>query len=358
MAEPSISDLSNIISESAKILNNSYDPETWEFRSAGGPATSEQNAAIDTALEAVQKLQRMLLGPIGYIASLGAYECDLTTLHIIHDFSIAKHVPENGTIGFPELARRCGLKEVDARRVLRYAMTNRIFSEPTPGQVAHTPISRRLAQDPLVRSMVSMVVDEQYPASASLSRALKDEERPARAAWQLANGAERPIMEDLQLRYPERATLFAEFMKYFWTMQNPLQPLIDNYDWDSLGAAHVVDVGGGMGHASIALAQQFPHLSFTVQDFEKVVEAGQRELPEALRERVRFMEHDFFHDQPTKGADVYLLRSILHDWPDDDCSTILKKLTPALKSGAKVLINDFVMPNPGELGLMRERRAR
>ena len=43
------------------------------------------------------------------------------------------------------------------------------------------------------------------------------------------------------------------------------------------------------------------------------------------------MEHDFFFlEQPVKSADVYLIRWILHDWPNTYAFKILRALVPAL----------------------------
>lgn len=294
---------------------------------------------------------------------------DITCLHVIHDFKIAEHVPVESTITVERLATISGIPTVQLHRILRHAMTNRIFEEPVPGEISHTAISLRLAKDPVMRATISMLVDEMFPAAACLARALQRNGasiQSTNSAWALANNASRPMVEELETEHPERAVQFAAFMKHNWSVQHPLQPLIDNFDWAALGKEHVVDVGGGMGHASIALAKAFPDLTFTVQDFEKVVETGERlffeetsdpEQP-SLRERVTFMAHDAFEDQPVRGAGVYLLRSVLHDWPDEDCVRILHKLVPALKKGAIVLINDFVMPQPGELALLDERRAR
>ena len=41
--------------------------------------------------------------------------------------------------------------------------------------------------------------------------------------------------------------------------------------------------------------------------------------------------HDFFTEQPVKGARAYYLHSILHDWPDERAKAILEMLKPALK---------------------------
>lgn len=41
-------------------------------------------------------------------------------------------------------------------------------------------------------------------------------------------------------------------------------------------------------------------------------------------------------------ADLYLIKLILHDWPDKECVEILRALRPALKPGAKILFVDYV----------------
>jgi hypothetical protein len=55
------------------------------------------------------------------------------------------------------------------------------------------------------------------------------------------------------------------------------------------------------------------------------------------------MAHDFFTPQ-TVVADVYLLRWILHNWSDKYCMRILRALIPALKPGARVVVNEDVRP--------------
>ena len=64
-------------------------------------------------------------------------------------------------------------------------------------------------------------------------------------------------------------------------------------------------------------------------------------LPADLKGRVSFLSHDFFKPMPVQ-ADLYLIKLILHDWPDKQCVEILRGLRPALKPGAKVLFVDYV----------------
>lgn len=71
--------------------------------------------------------------------------------------------------------------------------------------------------------------------------------------------------------------------------------------------------------------------------------------PADLREagRVSFRGHDFFEPQPVRGADVYVFKKVLHDWPDADVSKILQAQVPALEPGARVLIIEHIVDRSG-----------
>lgn len=140
-----------------------------------------------------------------------------------------------------------------------------------------------------------------------------------------------------------------------------MNSLVHGWDWTSLdqrhGGASVVDLGGANGHASIALASKYKNLRFEVQDLPSVIEAAKVEVPTDLEGRVTMKAHDFKQPQPTQ-ADVYLLRQILHDWPDFECVKILQALVPSLKPGARVLINDHLVLPPGAVSPLYERHIR
>lgn len=165
-------------------------------------------------------------------------------------------------------------------------------------------------------------------------------------------------------QHPEKAKRFASAMKSFATVPqgknaSPSVSLhvLGKYRWDSIGKGMVVDVGGSEGHVSIALAMIYPDLQFVVQDRPEVIREAVNRLPEAVADRVTFMAHDFFTDQPVT-ADVYLLRRILHNWPDAYAVKILKSLVPAFNKGARIIVNDDVLAEPNTLPRLVERQVR
>ena len=128
----------------------------------------------------------------------------------------------------------------------------------------------------------------------------------------------------------------------------------DVFPWDTLRGT-VVDVGGGSGHVSIALARRFPHLSFRVQDSEKMLAQGRRVLAKedpAVASRIELQQHDFFQpQQPGGNAVAFFLRHVFHNWADADSTAILRALVPGLEAspaGTPMLISDRVLPCLGD----------
>jgi len=144
-------------------------------------------------------------------------------------------------------------------------------------------------------------------------------------------------------------------MSFFTTGEGySLRHLTDGYPWDSIAPGTVVDLGGSHGDAAFALALKYPSLHLIVQDLPAVT-ANSKENKEMS---VKFMAHDFFEEQPVKGADVYYYRWTLHNWSDKYCIKTLKALSSALKKGSRVLIMDVVMPPPGALPNDFDRKLR
>jgi 6-hydroxytryprostatin B O-methyltransferase len=99
-------------------------------------------------------------------------------------------------------------------------------------------------------------------------------------------------------------------------------------------------------------------LQLIVQDLSAAVSKGAALLPASLKHRITFQEHDMFSPQPVLGAEVYYLRHVLHDWPDEFAVKIIANLVPALKDGARVLISEGIIPPPGTLHGTDERLMR
>ena len=108
----------------------------------------------------------------------------------------------------------------------------------------------------------------------------------------------------------------------------------------------MVDVGGGQGILLEAVLARHEHLTGTVFDLPHVV--AQRPTAgatESVASRWSAVSGSFFDAVP--AADCYLLKSILHDWPDDRCVEILRTCARALRPGGVVLVVEGLLGRPG-----------
>ncbi|THC93531.1 hypothetical protein EYZ11_006991 [Aspergillus tanneri] len=97
----------------------------------------------------------------------------------------------------------------------------------------------------------------------------------------------------------------------------------------------------------MAIAEAYPNLNFVVQGQEHTItEETKAAVPQHLKSRVRLEVHDLLKPQ-TVVADVYFFRWVFHGFAEKYAIEVLRALTPVLKKGAKVVVNDGVIPEAG-----------
>lgn len=96
-------------------------------------------------------------------------------------------------------------------------------------------------------------------------------------------------------------------------------------------------VGGSSRHDVVLLAKAFPKSSSKVQDRPELEPTFRSYVPQELSSQITFQPHNFFNPQ-IEQADVYILKRVLHDWPDKYVVQILKNLTHKLKPSSRILL--------------------
>ncbi|KAL8896142.1 MAG: hypothetical protein Q9207_007858 [Kuettlingeria erythrocarpa] len=313
-------------------------------------------AAQEALTAALDELYWLNQGPIPtVVAKSFATSVGLRT---ILRYNIHTLVPLDSGATFQELADKTGLPVKKLTRLLRYGMTDHFFRESPPGYVKHTAATKALAVVPLLAPWSLMGMTEVGPAKMHTVDAVAkwpESEEPEHAGFNLANNTSKPMFDVFE-ENPERMNRFKDAMSFLQTfpgLQNSY--VVKGYDWASLGNGVVVDVGGSHGLVSQDIAREFPSLRFVVQDLPKVVEDAKTKVPAELADRVTFMAHDMFTEQPVKDADVYYFRWIFHDWSDKYCVKILKSLIPALKQGARIMFSERCLEAPGTVPPRQEK---
>jgi SAM-dependent methyltransferase len=169
---------------------------------------------------------------------------------------------------------------------------------------------------------------------------LPDAVRERKPLWQQALGAKTQGMFTATFEDPSRLPRFAQWVTAYGTPQGRLiAELIDFAPYH-----RVLDVGGGSGAISIQIGLRHPHLRGIVLDLAPMcaVARDQIQLHE-LAVRFTTVTADLFAGPYPAGADVILLGSILHDWDDPKCETILRNCRDALPPGGLLLVVDKVL---------------
>jgi hypothetical protein len=109
----------------------------------------------------------------------------------------------------------------------------------------------------------------------------------------------------------------------------------------------MVDIGGSFGYDIIDFNRLYPNMpgGLVLQDLSSTINNLPASFP---HDKITAQVHDFFTTQPVKGAKVYYLHMVLHDWPDSSCRDILKSVIPAMDKGySKILLNEMVVLDRG-----------
>jgi hypothetical protein len=217
-----------------------------------------------------------------------------------------------------------------------------------PFSLAHTqnPSSQRTAE--LVSSLPKYLQETQYRNPASYSNGLFQyhyktdlgsfEYRAADEEWMRDFNLFMTIPNNAGKTWPETFDARGRIFDAGFDI-NPAAPL-------------VVDVAGGVGqdlrllkshllHAGVKLAQG----QLVLEDQPHVIENVPTDMHD---EDFTYVKHNFFAPQPHKGARVYTLKSVLHDWADDKALEILRHITESLTPVySRLWILDRVVPEAG-----------
>lgn len=370
--------LSQEIAAKTKIITdyltaNNLDAASFDVNGlAEFPIPIEEGETYKARLELIaltKELHDIALGPSESVRYLAWDGVNNLSLQAIWDFKIAQAVPLDGTISYDDLTAKVknlnnGLDTpmLNLRRIIRHAMTNRIFVEPKKGFVAHNRSSRLILESPTMSSWVGFMCSDLGLPVANVVNAMRKwpgSEESNETSVNLTYGQDLPWFDFIQ-KDKEFANRYNLAMAAHGVGEGySVQRVVEGYAWDRLSeGATVVDMGGNQGYVSFAIAEAFPKLNFVVQDT-----AGMRtpetigKVPDALQSRVQLTTHDFFTPQ-TVVADAYFFRMIFHGFSDKYSVQILQALIPALRPGTKIILNDGGLPEPGTAGYMEEKAMR
>ncbi len=236
-----------------------------------------------------------------------------------------------------ELASEIGANPDALYRLMRATACVGVLTEGPDGTFSQTPMSAVLRRDanPSLRAMAIMGGRDWHGRGWSQ---LEYCVRTGKQALEQIYGA--PTFEYFK-QNPEEAQIFNDAMTGISTIDSPA--VADAYDFTKISS--LVDVGGGHGLLLATILKKNPHMKGTLYDLGPVVAGAVTGPLKPVMDRCTLTSGDMFSSIPA-SADAYIMKHIIHDWPDGPCVEILKACRKGVNAGGKLLVVDNVI-QPG-----------
>ena len=258
-------------------------------------------------------------------------------IHVAAKLELADHLARKPQTA-RELAPLVGAEAVPLHRLLRALASIGVFAESAGSVFEMTPMAELLRGDRpgSLRSTAMLYGDELlWNAFGQLSRAVAN----GKSAFEQLHGQS---FYDYLGEHSTASALFNDAMTGF--SEQEAGAILEAYDFSAVRA--IVDVGGGQGALMAALLHAHAPLHAVIFDRSPPTDDTRR-LFERLDVpgRAEFVQGDFFVAVPG-GGDLYVLKSIVHNWQDDDATAILRNCRLAMPPRGRLLVGERIIP-PG-----------
>jgi hypothetical protein len=143
-------------------------------------------------------------------------------------------------------------------------------------------------------------------------------------------------------QHPEENRMFNDAMKALSQAAQVQELAAYNFSRHHI----IADIGGGTGALLASILQKYPDARGILFDQPHVAAAASTTFQQTgVSDRVRIEPGSFFEYVPA-GADAYIMRHILHDWPDVEAAAILGRCRAAMQADASLLLIDSVVGPP------------
>jgi hypothetical protein len=240
-----------------------------------------------------------------------------------------------GPLSTAELAERLDAREAPLRRFARALCGLGLLRQQDADRFAVTELGSRLsvAAPDSVHAVLTMLWGG--PGWSSWGE-IVGAVREGVPGWDRVHGSS---WIDYYGRHPDDAATFNQAMSQH--TRDAAAALIAAADLSRFGT--VADVGGGDGTLLAEMLRAHADLRGVLVDLPAGLEAAARTLADRdVLVRCRVEPGDFFVAVP-RDADAYLLKQVIHDWPDEDAVAILRTIRAAMSPDARLLIMERLL---------------
>jgi len=270
--------------------------------------------------------------------------CTPWCVHVAATLRIADHIAA-GITDIDDLAAAAGCDAGVLHNVLAHLVGKGLFEETAPGRFALNEVAQELL-DPAQR--LGLDLEGIGGRFAHAWGTLLTYVRTGKPAYREIFGL--PFWEDLDA-HPEIAASFDALI-------GPVGHSAPTPEFQITGGwtpvRTVVDVGGGTGALLAEILRARPELRGTLVDFPRTVaRSGEIFQAAGVADRVTAIGQSFFDPLPA-GADLYLLKKVLNNWPDREATAILSRCAEATHPTGRIIVLGSVSPDDAPRQLVME----
>ena len=233
-----------------------------------------------------------------------------------------------------DLAQRLDCHAPSLERLLAVLAAEQLLERESTGEYRLTELGEQLRDENLGLLARFVGSRSQWTPWSELEYSV----RSGRAAFEKVHGA--PLFEYLA-QHPEEAKLYDSAVDAFTQQQAQALAATELLH----DARTVVDVGGGRGSFLLELLVSVDHLRGILFDLPHVVESARARFDLAgLTGRAEMWAGDFFERVPP-GADCYVIKHVLHNWPDEQAIRLLRTCADAMSpTGQLFIVEGLLLP--------------
>lgn len=260
------------------------------------------------------------------------------TIQLLVEFGIADAIPPDGHIDINTLSSAVNVTPERLQRLLRIIEPYGYIEQCAPGMYSHTSRSLILRSDHpmgaynVIRGSCSKAG---WRAISYLDQSFKT----GRDAFSCVPEHEGLKSYDWYAKYqPSEAENIARSMATQAKIDDGA--IVSAYDFSSRKI--IADIGGSSGTLIQTILRSEPTTNGILFDMATVIDAEKPKFPEDIRDRCTFVGGSFLDAIPP-GADLYILKYIVHNWEDADAKKILRNCYDVMQSGAKILLCEMLI---------------
>ncbi|KAF1983630.1 S-adenosyl-L-methionine-dependent methyltransferase [Aulographum hederae CBS 113979] len=284
-------------------------------------------------------------------------------LTFLLSIGVAEKIPTKGSITAEELAKAVGAEKEMIVRMMRLVCCTGTFEETAQDEYAYTKRSVCLIDQGysylyevlLGDIMTIMSRLREYYATHPLETPTSRTHNPF--SWSF--GAEGTEWPQIFAAHPDIQRKFSIGMSGPWNDVSPtgiypfspeLAEVSQSPEIQSCERALIVDLGGAWGKTMKVVREAHPELKgkMVVQDLVQDLAPVIAKMPEGFHApdtNIEVMAHDVREPQPVKGAAAYYFHRVMHNWPDETCVLMLKRVAEVMAPDSRILLAETVVPD-------------